>query len=288
MIPLDYPLYDLDGWGGNYLDDFGVEWIITAEDGWGGPADARADITDKPRQDGADDGPTYESSRVITLTGKAIAPSWAEQNAAKDRLNAAAYTGRGLYPLTVTEQHLSRLAYVRRSGAQKVTDAPGFAFDFSISLVAPDPRKYAVDEEVAVTTMSGIAVPVGRTYPRTYPLTYPAATSMSPTVLVANAGNRSTGAVITFSSGIDNPGVINTTTGAQLQVAVSLGASDSLAIDLSEQTVIFNETASRRGSLYAGSAWFALEPGNNALRMIGSPNGTGSPTMTVRFRSAWK
>jgi hypothetical protein len=69
MIPLELPLYDLDGWTGNATDDYGVDWIITSEEGWSGAVDAQAAIEDRPDGDGADDAPTYEATRVITLTG---------------------------------------------------------------------------------------------------------------------------------------------------------------------------------------------------------------------------
>lgn len=286
---LELPLYDLDGWQGNVTDDFGVDWIITTEDGWSDAPDARTSLVDLPDQDGADDSSTFETSRSITLSGTAIASSWASQNAAKDRLNAVAYTGRGLYPLTVTENHgLVRVAYVRRTGSQKIGDRQGYAFDFSIGLVAPDPRRYDANLTTLATGMPGAVIPVGRTYPRTYPVTYPPSVTYQPVVNAATIGTRDTGGQITISSGLDNPGVVNVDTGALLQFNLSLGANDTLVIDLQQRTAVLNGTASRRGSLMGGSSWFLLQPGDNNLRLTGLPNGTGNPSMTVQYRSAWK
>lgn len=285
---IDYPIYEIDGWQGNVIDDDGVEWIITGEEGWSSAADARAALVDIPDDDGAADAPTYESARTITLTGVAIAPSWLEQNRAKERLNRVAYTSRGLYPLTITEHHLTRLAYVRRSGSQKIGDRQGNAFDFVLSLVAPDPARYDSNLQTLAAGMPGTIVLVGRTYPRTYPLTYPTNVPYQPLVNAYNLGNRNTGAQITLSSGIDSPGVINGDSGASLQFDVSLGAADSLVVDLAAKTAVLNGTSSRRGSLLTGSSWFTLVPGENNLRLIGIPNGTGNPTMTVAYRSAWK
>lgn len=286
---LDLPIYDLDGtWQGNVTDDYGVDWVVTGEEGWGSAPDARSDLQDLPDQDGADDAPTYEAARTITLTGTAVADSWLAQNQAKERLNAAAYTARGLYALTVTESHLTRMVYVRRTGAQKVGDRAGFAFDFVLSLIAPDPRKYDATLTQLATAIPGAVVPVGRTYPRTYPLTYPPSTTYQPVVDAFNAGNRDTGAQITITSGLDFPGIVNLDTGASLQFNLSLGPADTLAIDLLTKAVVLNGTSSRRGALFTGSAWFLLQPGDNNLRMVGTPNGTGAPAMTVQYRSAWK
>lgn len=287
-VILAYPLYDLDGWQGNVSDDFGVDWIITAEDGWSSAPDAQVTLGARPSGDGADDAPTYEAARLITLTGTAIAPNWYEQNRAKERLNPVAYRDRGLYTLTVTENHLTRMALVRRTGTQKVTDVPGNAFDFSLSLVAPDPRKWSVDETTGSVNMPNIVVPVGRTYPRSYPLRYPAGGQTSPTVIASNIGNRDSTAVVSFTGGVNQPGVVNAETGATVQFDISLSATDYLEVDLGNQTALLNGTASRRSSLMSGSTWFALPPGDTRLRMIGAPDGTGAPSMYVRYRSAWK
>lgn len=288
MIILGYPLYDIDGWQGNVSDDFGVDWIITGEDGWSSPPDAQVTLGDRPSGDGADDAPTYESPRTITLSGTAIAPNWLEQNRAKDRLNSAAYTSRNLYTLTVAENHVTRMAQVRRSGSQKISDRAGNAFDFQLSFIAPDPRKWSVNETTAGVDMPGRAIPSGRSYPRTYPIVYPAGGQTSPTVIVTNLGNRDSSGVVTFSGGIDQPGVVNASTGAIVKFDLSLGATDTLEVDLGNQTVMLNGTASRRSSLMAGSSWFALPPGDTRLLMTGNPNGTNVPNMTVRYRSAWK
>jgi len=288
MIPLEKPFYDLDGWGGNYTDDFGVDWVVTEEDGWSSAPSARTDMTDAERRDGADDAPTFEASRVITLSGTAIAPDWIEQNRAKDRLNGVAYRSRGLHRLVVTEHHATRYADVRRSGASKVADRPGFAFDFTLSLVAPDPRRYAVTETTLTTTLRGIAVDVGRSYPRRYPLVYPAATSTSPVVPYENVGTHDTGLRLKFTGGLDRPGVIDVGSGRTLQFGLRLAEGDVLDVDTLAQTVVLNGTASRRGSLISGSTWIMLNPGAGQIRLTGAPTGAGVPSLTVSFRSAWK
>jgi hypothetical protein len=181
------------------------------------------------------------------------------------------------------------MALVRRSGAQKIADRLGNAFDFSISLVAPDPRKWSAVETTSNVSMPDTTIPSGRTYPRTYPLTYPGGGQISPTVVATNEGNRSSYIVATFSGGVDQPGVVNVDTGAVVQFDVSLSPGDFFEVDLgANQTAVINGTASRRGALLAGSSWFDLPPGDTALRMVGNPNGLGGPSMSVRYRSAWK
>lgn len=286
--PLASPRYQLDGWGGNYEDENGVAWVITEEDGWSGPAPARTQLADRPQDDGGDDAPTYEGSRIITLTGTCVAPTRALQNASKDVLNGVAYRGRGLYPLLVIEEHARRLAFVRRSGTQKVSDTSGISFDFSLSLVAPDPRKYSEDEVTISSALSLATGPDGRTLPWAPPRSYPIATSSAPLTPATNDGNRETGAVITFAGPMTGPSVRHLPSGAELTFDLALDNDDRLEVDLLNRTVVLNGTADRKYSLSTGSAWFLLDPGANPLLFTGLSTGAVSPVMTTRYRHAWK
>jgi hypothetical protein len=285
----DRPWYALDGWLGNATDDYGCQWVITGEDGWGSAAPARAAVAEREADDGGIDAPTYEGPRVITLEGTCIAPNKLEQNAAKDRLNAVAYTSRDLYPLVVTETHLERTALVRRSGGAKVADKGPVAFEFSLALVAPDPRKYALDAASVDVSLAGSVAVVGRTYPRTYPKTYGTAGATStPSATITNVGNRDTGAVITLTGGIYRPGVMHVGTGAALRFDITMLDTDQLVIDLLNRTAVLNGTVSRRSSLMVGSAWFLVPPGASQVRMLGTSTGSTGAAMNVTYHSAWK
>lgn len=292
LSPLDPPYYDLDGWGGNYTDDFGVDWVITDEDGWSSPAPARADVDDRPSGHGGIDVPTWEGPRVITLEGTAVATTRRDQNAAKDRLNRVAYDADApfaLYPLLVTEAHATRQCFVRRSGAQKITDRGSLAFDFSLTFVAPDPAKYSQDQLQVSAALAPQTGTVGRTYPRVYPLSYGGVLTGATVVDVTNDGNRSTGGQVTFHGGVYQPGVINQETGASLIFDLTLSGDDYFVLDLDRRTALLNGTASRASALLTGSAWFRLAPGDTTLRFVGTPTDPlAGPTLSVSYYSAWK
>jgi phosphodiesterase/alkaline phosphatase D-like protein len=281
---LALPQYDIGTWSGNFTDGYGVDWVITAEEGWGGPPPKRSTIDEIPQGDGGYDAPTFDGPRVITLTGTCIAPSRYEMNRAKDRLNAVA-AGRDMHVLMVTEEHITRLVYVRRTGAQKLSDTGPVSFDFALSLIAPDPRKYQALAEVVSATIVNSGGAIGRTYPRTYPRSYPTGSFVAATVNAHNTGTRETGAVITFGGGISNPGVLHLGTGASLQFALDLAVGDTLTVDLLARTAVLNGSVSRRGTLISGSSWFLLSPGDNVLRALGTP--ALSTPMTVTYHPAW-
>jgi hypothetical protein len=137
--------------------------------------------------------------------------------------------------------------------------------------------------------MPDVINPSGRTYPRTYPLVYPGGGQISPTVTATNDRQprlvRRGGLLRRRRPAGDRQRV---DTGAVVQFDVSLSPGDYFEVDLGARTAVINGTASRRGALLTGSSWFDLPPGDTPLRMVGNPNGLGGPSMSIRYRSAWK
>ena len=102
---------------------------------------------------------------------------------------------------------------------------------------------------------------------------------------VTNNGNRPTPAIMTIAGPIDNPIIVNDTVGAALNFLISIGAGETLVIDLANKTVLLNGVTNRRSALIAPN-WFYLEPGGNFIRFGGTTG--GAPTLTIQFRSAWR
>jgi hypothetical protein len=287
MIPLDFPTYALDGWGGNFTDDAAVDWVVTSEEGWSSAPTSRTNVEDRPAEDGGYDAPSFDSARIITLSGTAIAPHRRGQNEAKDRFNGAAPSGPSLYVLTVQEEHLARRAYVRRSGDPKISDKGSTAFDWSLTLVAADPRKYAEDESSGAMAAPTLLVS-GRTYGRVYPMYFGAIVNGASSVVVDNRGNYPTGAVVQIRGGLTRPTITNLRSGENLGFDLTLRADDVLTVDLLARTAVLNGSASRRRTITSGSSWWLHNPGLTPLRLSGTPTAQGTPSMTVTYRSAWK
>ncbi len=101
---------------------------------------------------------------------------------------------------------------------------------------------------------------------------------------VTNVGNRPTPAVLTIVGPVVTPRIINDTLSRTLEFAITLSALDTLVVDLGNRTVTLNGNVNRRNTMTI-SQWFLLAPGNTFLR-FGGASGTG--TMTVTFRNAWR
>lgn len=284
---LTTPTYTLGSWMGNATDDYGVDWVVEAEDGWSASPPVRTTLEEKKSGDGSWAGPGSYGARVINLVGKAIATDRLSMLAAKERLHAAVGP-RSLATLRVDEAHLSRVAQVRLSDQIDIADIGSQAFSWSLTVVAADPRRYDADPSTATTGLPPSYA--GLTFPITFPLSFGAVTgSGSGSVTINQRGDYDeTPAVLTFVGPVINPSATHVQTGRGLYFALTLNAGESLVVDLGAQTALLNGSASRVFTLTSASAWFMLLPGLNEIQFRGQDPGSGSPPMlSVTASSAW-
>jgi hypothetical protein len=157
------------------------------------------------------------------------------------------------------------------------------AVSFTLEVVAPDMLRYAT------TDLSfHIGLPVtssGYVYPLTYPYNYGGVGNIGDRVL-GNAGDMASPASIRIAGPVENPVVRCDTTGEQLTLAITLGASDWLDIDCREHTVVLNGESSRRSAVVAGSRWPQVPPGAS-LWQFRADTYEPDALCTVRYRSAY-
>lgn len=293
-VAIASPVYFLGSWAGNVVDDNSVEWVVTKEEGWSSSPPVRPTIGNRAASDGAWGGPGFYGARVVNLSGRAKASSRVGMLAAKDRIKAAIGV-RDPATLTVQEAHLTRIASVRLADQIELVDVTDQIFDWSLTVVATDPRRYS-QFATTVTAILPVGLTSGRTYARTYPLVYGgAATGGSGSVFVSNDGDFDQApAVITFFGPLISPRVEHHETDRNLTFDLTLAYDEKLVVDLKRLTVLLNGSANRAYTISAGSAWFMLQPGVNELAfrgMVGPlPSGIPSapdPQMVVVASSAW-
>lgn len=285
MTPLATPTWSLDGWTGNALDDFGVAWVVEEEDGWSSSPPVRLAAEEREQDDGAYDADTFYGPRLITLTGRASAPDNAAMVAAKLRMAAVCANLRaGLKLLAVGEPDATRYALVRRAADVKVKDQGNKLFSWQLQLLAPDPRKYTASVVVA-TGLSSTAG--GAAMPMVFPLVFTGAGGTTGIVTVTNAGTYPAKPVLRVTGPVSDPVLENITTGRRLMLTgLTLSAGDYLDIDMDARTVTLNGSTSRRGYVAAGSDWWTLDPGDNAVR-FGASAYNATAQLQVTAASAW-
>lgn len=261
-------------------DAFGVKWGLTKLDGWFDGWEGSGTVDQRSQQDGAWISPQYAAPRVVHLGGSIKAASWDATTQAWDRLLAQipfrnlssllVSTGEGAVP--------EQTAQVRQHEKPVLTRFDDRA-DFSLSLLAPDPRRYAATVQTVALVLpiltGGIAPPL------TPPITVTGSTSVSQATLT-NAGTVTTYPTLTITGPCPPATIINLTTSEAIRVVDAVPAGQTLVIDVLAGTAVTGGQSRR----VLGS-WWGLLPGANevAFRADGYDAAAG---LSISFRSAWK
>lgn len=279
--PLLHPVFTVDGWAGNAVDDDGVEWWVTKEEGWSGGPDVRLSLPARPQRDGGFDAPSFRAVRVITLEGTAVAPDPDAMRRAKDRLAAVLVDGRSLAELVVREPTATRRALVRLSAGTRIAERSPVSFEWSLQVTAPDPLRYGADEHSASCGLPRRGE--GVRFPLDFPLEFgePAGGSL----VVTNRGTALTSPVWTITGPCEQPVIRNDSTGEWLAFGLTLLAGDNLVVDVAARTVRLGG-ASRRSTLLPQSTWFGLPPGETTIG-FDAFNREQPAVLTVMWRDAW-
>ncbi len=273
----------LPAYEGQPADEFGVEWGLTGLDGWfdGWESGTGTGVQQRTAADGSWVTDLFAGPRLIHIDGSINAESWDAVTRAWDRLLAqvpfrkpepmVVSTGEG----TVADQ----TADIRQEGKPILRDRFATRATFSLSLLAPDPRKYAN----ALQTLN-LVLPSstgGLVWPVTYPVTWSGVTTNS-TATVMNAGTWDSPPLLTVTGPCPPCRITNLTTGQSLRVLEAVPAGQSLVIDVAAGTA----TVGGQSRRVLGS-WWHLAPGENTIAF--SADGYDAAAgLSVAFRSAWK
>lgn len=237
--------------------DTGVLWAAEPIRGWQGPASSIA-VARKPRAHGGWAGSAFMLPRHMTITGKVLAPSEEALTDALDRLNEAATLADTT--LTVTEAAGARSCTVRREDEVLAPLITPLLAEFSVQLVAPDPRKFGapLSGSTALPSSTG-----GLTVPFTVPFSIDAVT-VSGQVSLTNPGNMTGPVSLRIDGPVTGPVVTHVGTGRALVFASSLvlGAGEFVTVDMERQEVLAQGQSSRAGWV-TSDGWSGFQPGVN-------------------------
>lgn len=243
----------------------------------------------RPNKHGAWSGRKLSQERIVTWSARI-------STAAAD-FGAAVTAFRRALPVVDddTEQALvirtrggeTRLAYAAVSG-RIIPNNPQAGIgrgQATVQWTASDPRLYGLDEwaQPIPQPLAGS----GLTYPLTYPLTYGTAPE-SGARTVTNAGDTATPPTLVIHGPCTTPVVVNLTTGMQLELAVTMAASETLTVDVKAGTALLDGT-DRQGSLTAASVpieAFELTPGANDLTFRAAAF-LGGSSLDLTWRDAY-
>lgn len=251
----------------------------------------RSGDTPRGRQDGSNAGLNFLSERIVTVT---LQVTVTFQN---DFQTVLALMAKAFQPVSDPTQ-LQTLQFMYpgwvtpRQLTCRVTNA-GFPVDldynfnrvnaYHVEFTCPDPIIYDTVLQSGTTSLpspvSGLAFPV------TFPVTF--GSSMGGYLSISNAGNYPTAPVFVINGPVTNPSVFNSATGQFFRLNLSLGATDSLVIDMGAKTVVLNGTAARFNAVATGSQWFTIPPGTWTVGVASTDSGVVSALFSAQWRSAW-
>lgn len=259
------------------VDANGIGWILLSFDGLDG-VDTVGQVVQRAGDHGGFATPQWYGPRVFTLVVRASGPSQAFRDVARATLQQAV-------PISDLatfrfDEPIPKQMQMRRSGRITETYPALTEAEFTIGLVAPDPRRYSTALHQSVVVQGAMAA--GLAPPWTPPITLPAgAPPMS--VSVTNAGSFETRPVVSIQGPVTGPAVVNQNTGQTVSFSsLTLGASDVLAVDFNNRQGLLNGVF-RPADLW--SSWWVMPPGTTGVQMTGTAS-TGA-SMTVASRDAW-
>lgn len=151
--------------------------------------------------------------------------------------------------------------------------------EVSISVVAPDPRLYALNEQVIDLTGSSVNALV---YPITYPITYGSITGLKGSLV--NAGNTIAYPRFEIYGPCSNISLKNNTTGQVMNFNITLDARDTLEVDCAPLVREIRLNGVKNMGLKDGD-WITCLPGNNEIE-ISRTSLVGNNAQAF-LRSAW-
>jgi hypothetical protein len=258
--------------------------LLTDVTGLDSPA-IRSNIEDLPEDDGAAVGDFWMGARSIILTGVIYAATAAERNAAIANLSRAAMALRDNATLRFQPDGMPALEVVVRRD-QPLRLGRGYAKEFQLSLVAPDPRLYA--EAMDTATATGLAAIPGAAFPWVFPLSFGGSSGATLSTSAANEGNHATPPTVRVWGPLSSIQITNETTDEDLFIdGVTLLSGEWVEIDFAARTAVREDGSNVYDRVrFPGSTWWLLRPGANVVELWA----TGSDASTeidVSWKDAW-
>lgn len=245
----------------------------------------RLSTVDRGGEDGAYIGNHLYGGRLISIEGGIYAEETADFYAARRYLQNALSIERNVLGIPIaktlkftTRENVSYQVEVFVRSMNMLTRRFDFV-PFKIDLYAPFPFLQSQEQKTLslnATTNGGVL------YPYVYPVVYGSNTSMGNAV---NAGNARVFPVITLTGPLNDPVVINATTGAYMSIDHTFTASDVMVIDMQNKTITLNGTPAISKRSFA-SDWWYLQPGTNAIQITTSTS-SDTGTASIVFRDTY-
>lgn len=269
--------------------DTGRGWVFADLVDWYTLSDSKAPNDPIPQGHGSfDPGIDYRSAATPSFTAGYIGSSMAECLAAVESFTAVG-ASTDIQSMRVTDalRRTSRDVSIRHIGVPDFYGYDSFEVHFAVDLLAWDPVRYGDDSTLAVgvpTNGGGLEYNLGSPSGALY---YGANGGLG-RVDVTNSGTADTWPVFTITGQLDSGFEIRRLdTGDVLRYDRVVPAGTTVTIDSATGEVVLDGVSD--ASTYLTRSEFFPIPAMSTVTLQFSPTSTssGSPTMTVGWRSGW-
>lgn len=253
----------------------------TAVQGWTDGVDVRRDASVRPTSWGDFSESGRLSSRLITISGTAIAQSPGELQVMRDAFIGSFADGE--YSEMSLETSVDvRYATVTLGNRPVWVQQLDTVAIWKLDLYAPDPRVYSVARRTSVT--DALASINGRSYPVTYPMDYglPPGAITSPSV--TNIGNVESYPQFVVTGTYSGGFSISNGKDRRVTFSGDTTMASPVTIDMRKGTIVQNGVD--KSTLLLERNWFSVAPGETILPQFSSVN-PGSGWCDIIFRSTW-
>ena len=260
--------------GGSYyltLGTYASGYLFKRLEGFDFP-EARIDIKDKGNHNGAVLGSKYYGRRIMRIEGEIIASSTTEFETMRKNLMEACGFHNGLKDIIITTREgleLTADTIINVKPDVPYTKGGMVRCDFRLELVAPFPfLKSTTEQSETVEVYAG----GGGEVPSAIPFAMTAGGGTAKTV--TNGGNIFAYPIIKIYGEIENPSILNETTGESFSLTYALGAGRYIEIDVLNRTVKLDDDTNLL-QYFAGD-WMTITTGENILKLTGTNPSAGA------------
>jgi hypothetical protein len=253
----------------------------TAIVGWFDGADTRRDTSTRPIGWGDFAEIGRQSSRLITITGTAIAANEIELRMMRDAFVGMCADG-GYRELSLETKVDTRYANVTRASKPLWTPLIDTAAAWSFDFYAPDPRIYGTIERLKVGDSKSSTG--GFDYPVDYMIDYHSDTEIGGVVSVTNNGNVEAWPVFIINGEYNSGFSISNNRGSEVRWEGFVTNASPVTVDMISGTV--TQSGRDRSELLSKRGWFSVQPGET-LQPAFTPIQPGPGWCDIIFRDTW-
>ena len=267
-----------------FTDTGATGWTFSDLIDWFGQTDDKIEATERPQAHGAFAvSKSLRTSRAISFKAAYLANDPGAVEDAFDTLAAVGAEGPVTMTVTTPRGRSAREVSVQVSAA---TDHHGRPVgQVAVDMIARDPRRYAVSDEVPWLQTGPPSAGAGLVWPLVWPLIWPGGGS-SGRITLANTGKAPSAPQLRIHGGFSTALITSTETGARIGLDRPVPVGSIVTIDVAEHRAVLDGQSDVSRWL-RWREWELVPPGESRTYQFDVTGPVGAPILEGRVLHAW-